>query len=279
MLKSIAKVLGLKELGSKINYHSSIHLNKKRFVIPILKNMGRLNLAIKEDWLLQFLKNINFDASATFVDIGVNVGQTLLNFRSVYNGPYLGFEPNPSCVFYLHNLIQVNGFKNTQILPVGLSNKNQLAKFFIKNESDSAGTVLSELRPGFYDQSAVNYVPLFKFDDLDLSNVSKIALIKIDVEGAELEVIQGMLEAIEKFQPLVICEVLDSHNLDNIPPMQQRADQLVKIIQALNYKVYRIRQNNSTIRYEPIENIELRLWTSESWNLNDYLFAPATLKL
>ena len=41
-----------------------------------------------------------------FIDVGVNVGQTLLKLKSISSEiNYLGFEPNPNCVNYLKNLI------------------------------------------------------------------------------------------------------------------------------------------------------------------------------
>jgi FkbM family methyltransferase len=88
------------------------------------------------------IKKKQLPADGIFIDVGVNVGQTLLNFRSCYENPYWGFEPNPSCVYYLQTLIKKNKFKNTRIIPVGLSSQNELAKFYIKNETDSAGTIV-----------------------------------------------------------------------------------------------------------------------------------------
>ena len=83
--RGIAKFFRLKQLTSKFNFNTSHTINGKKFIIPVIKNMGLLNLSVKEDWLMEVLKKLNIPENSSFVDIGVNVGQTLLTFRSLYS--------------------------------------------------------------------------------------------------------------------------------------------------------------------------------------------------
>lgn len=266
----------LKRLVSNINFNVKIQLNNKNFIVPVIKNMGLLNRALdNEDWFLHLLKSLNLQADEDFIDIGVNVGQTLLKFRSVYDNVYWGFEPNPSCVYYLDQLIKANHFKNINLIPVGLSTESSIAKFYLKNEVDSAGTMINELRPGYYSADDITYIPLFSLDQLRPDIKGKIALIKIDVEGAELEVLSGMTETLKKHQPLIVCEVLDSHTSENIPNMQHRADKLVKLMQRLNYSIHRVNHSGNVLNPQPLSEIRIKKWSPESWNQNDYLFLPA----
>lgn len=274
-MKGIARKLGLKQFSSKINFSTSLRLNGKKFKIPVIRNMGLLNLKVREDWFLDLLKKLNIPEKSAFVDIGVNVGQTLLTFRSHYNNPYWGFEPNPSCVFYLHNLIEANSFKHTHILPVGLSTGSELMKFYIKNEVDSAGTIVKDLRPDYYENEQVNYVPLFAFDSLAMDEIKPISLIKIDVEGAELEVMSGLVKTLALHRPKIICEILDCHSEKSQAAMQARADKLMKLLADHQYEVYRILHAGGSISFEKIKSLTLKLWTPESFDLNDYLFVPA----
>jgi FkbM family methyltransferase len=273
-LKEVAKFLKLKQLNALFNYSTTINLNTKKFKVPIIKNMGLLNLSVKEDWFLELLKKLKVPEGTSFVDVGVNVGQTLLLFRSHYSNTYWGFEPNPACVYYLNALIESNRFRNTHILPVGLSSEKTLAKFYRKNDSDSAGTIVSDLRPDYYEAGETNYVPLFIFDELGIDNMGSISLIKIDVEGAELEVLAGMSETLKKHQPVVICEILDCHSEKSVASMQARADSLVELMRSLNYSVYRILHKDSKIAFEKTAEIKLKVWTPQSWDLNDYLLVP-----
>jgi FkbM family methyltransferase len=267
---SIKKIIG------HFNFNTSISLNNRNYKIPIINNMGYANRHLKGDgWLLQLFKTFNLAPDATFIDVGVNVGQTLLAFRSCFeNNMYIGFEPNSSCVYYVNKLVQVNRLKNVNIIPAGLSVDNLIAKFYTKGDVDAAATTVNELRPGFYNTDNVTYVPIYAFDTLQLDNAKKISLIKIDVEGGELEVISGMKENLAKHKPVVVCEILDSHTQENIPAMQARADKLAHIMESLQYEMYRIFYIDGKITPKPMAKATIKMWTTESWNSNDYLFLP-----
>ena len=115
----------LKTLLSKLNYTQTVRVGKTAFKIPVIQNMGRANLKQSDTWMLDFFTSMRLTDTSGFIDIGVNVGQTLLQFRSVSAQPYWGFEPNPSCVHYLNALISANQFKSTHInsliLPTGVT--------------------------------------------------------------------------------------------------------------------------------------------------------------
>lgn len=270
----------IKKLVGRFNFNTSITLNGRNYKIPIINNMGYANRNLKNDgWLFQLFKTFNLTPDATFIDVGVNVGQTLLAFRSCFeNNMYIGFEPNSGCVYYVNKLVQVNGLNNVNIIPAGLSGDNLIAKFYTKGDVDAAATTVNELRPGFYNTDNVTYVPVYAFDTLQLDNVKKISLVKIDVEGGELDVIIGMQESLSKHKPVVVCEILDSHTQENIPSMQSRADKLVQIMKTLQYDMYRILDTDGKITPEPVEKAIIKKWTPESWNLNDYLFLPKGTK-
>jgi FkbM family methyltransferase len=273
-IRKIAKTLKLKRITERFNFTSSVTLNSKKFIIPIIKNMGFSNLKLKSDWFLQLLKQLNLPKDSSFIDIGVNVGQTLLTFKSCYNNPYWGFEPNSACVFYLNTLIDINNIKNANIIPLGLSSHNSVAKFYLKGDVDSAATTVNELRPDFYEVQNATYVPLFSFDSLELAEINNISLIKIDVEGAELEVLLGLTETIRKYQPRIICEILDYHADSSKQVMQERADKLFTHVSSLNYDIYRLVHTGNEIQTEKQDKIVLKQWTEESFDLNDYLLVP-----
>lgn len=270
--------MGIRSIGKSImsafNFGTTITLNNHKFRIPIIKNMGLPNVSLKEEWISHLFRLLQLNENSSFIDIGVNVGQTLLKFRSNYEIPYWGFEPNPSCVFYVQALIRANHFKKVNIIPVGLSSENGLGKFFLKNDVDASGTIVQDLRPDFYQQGDVEYVPLFSFDSLLLPEIGTISLIKIDVEGAELDVISGMRQAIKEHQPFIICEILDYHSEKSKESSQNRANKLVDIMHSLGYDIFRIKHNGNNLSFDRIQAVELTQWVPESWDRNDYLFAP-----
>ncbi|WP_342087797.1 FkbM family methyltransferase [Dyadobacter sp. OTU695] len=270
----------IKGLTRHVNFTASIKRNNKSFKIPVVNNIGLSNFAAEDDgWFLQLVKAIDLPAGSSFIDVGVNVGQSLVAFRSYRDNPYYGFEPSPHCAFYVNKLIKVNKLRNTHLIPAGLSSSAEILKFYCKVGADSSATMVGELRPGHYSEEDISYVPVFPFDELGLDGMPDISFIKIDVEGAELEVLTGLKQTLQKYNPVITCEVLDCHNAEtNLHILQERANQLVKLVKSLNYTIYRIRPEKR-LNFDKIEEIILKQYDSQSQYLNDYLFLPATRKI
>ena len=98
-------------LLEKINLTYNITLNKKRIKIPIVSGIGYSTIWTTELWMIDILKILLFLKDGVFIDIGANIGQTLIKLKCVNpDTQYFGFEPNPSCVFYMRELIKKGTF-------------------------------------------------------------------------------------------------------------------------------------------------------------------------
>lgn len=276
-VRKIAKALGAKKISGAVNFNSTLNLNNRKFKIPVIHNMGIENTKVKPDFIYNLFRYVKMSDKGCFLDIGVNVGQTLLKFRSCRNNQYIGFEPNPACVHYLTNLINANKMKHATIIPIGLSSSNTIVSFYQKSDVDTAGTMVNDLRPDYYTEDDLHYIPVFTLDSVDVINDKKIELIKVDVEGAESDVLIGMARVVSEHKPAIICEVLDSHTEENVKIMQPRADKLVATVHAYDYKVYRLDHSDATIKHEEVSEIKLRKWVPESEFLNDYVFLPSNV--
>ena len=244
-LKSFAK-----QLYSKVNFTMKITVNNKSFVIPHIYGSS---FSINEEWILVVLKSIFKIKGGTFLDVGVNLGQTLVEVKSIdANRNYIGFEPNPACVFYVEELKRVNGFANCNIFPVGLytSDTILLLDLYEDNITNSGGSIIEK----YWDYK--NYqvkrkllVPVFSFDTVaqTLEN-PKFDIIKIDVEGAELEVIKTLQDIIRRDNPFIIVEILSAYSVENKLRFDRQI-QIEKLLKSLNYNILRIIENkNSTLK-------------------------------
>lgn len=275
LIKTNLQVL-TKKITERINFKQTLKINGKKFIIPVVKNIGYDNLIFGDGkWKLLLFKKLLNLKRGHFIDIGVNVGQTLLALKSINSDvTYIGFEPNSNCVFYVNYLIKANNFKNSVIIPIGLYNETKIMTFDMGNEADQAGTLVENLRPGYYNSNRI-FVPVFKFDNVvEAINMGDVSLLKIDVEGAELEVLQGMKQFMALKKPIIICEILWAHNSQKLPDCKKRNDAIIKTLSDSNYLIYQIIKSEDANLVESIKKIstiENTVYTEENRELCDYL--------
>ena len=149
-----------------------------------------------------------------------------------------------------------------------------LEKTFI---DDVRATIVPELRPGYFVKE--EQVLSLNYDDFYQDY--KIAFVKIDVEGAELDVLTGMKNSLIKYKPIIVCEVLDSHDESVLEFTQHRASELSSFLHNIGFELIQFETNNAheIIAFTKIDSISIKQWTTESYNLNDYLFYPSEREL
>lgn len=198
-----------------------------------------------------------------FIDVGANVGQTMMKVLSMdKHRAYLGFEPQIDCCSYIENFIIQNGLQEHLILPFGLSNKNGFVELLKRNcGGDGSASVIKGFRPDdFY--KIKQYIYVMQGDDIIRElKPSQISAIKIDVEGSELEVVQGFDETLKKFSPFVIFEVLNHYlaatkqQLDDqtISFREQRLAVLEDTLRNLGYSIYNIQSSDRIVEVPQIQ--------------------------
>jgi len=230
----------------------------------------------KAHWKTRAIAAILARRSGTFIDVGANVGQSLLDFlSSSHRSAYLGFEPNLTCYQHLATFIAENCLDNCKVVPAGLGDRNGIATLYrLAGDVDSGGTMLKELRP----RTKVMSDPccIFKLDDLpELLPEPEIALIKIDAEGSELAVLRGMEMTVRRAQPWLLCEVLHRDDLAEAAPYHRRCAELMRLLRELGYGVQRaVHDDAQIVELEGVSEFPDKLWTDESIRLCDYLFVP-----
>lgn len=271
-MKEIIKSV-LKKIASFFNFTLSIRLSGNYFRIPILGGLGYGNFKMEEKWMLVIIKNLLKIESSKFVDVGANIGQTLLKLRSVDEDiHYIGFEPNASCNHYLQRLIKRNAIKNVRILPVGISTKTEIGAlhFYEDNVTDSSASILSNFRENKILHKA--FIPIFNVETLQNTvDFDKISILKIDVEGSELEVLQSFKKQINHSNPFILMEILPVYDaLKNVRRLE-RQQNIQEILNELNYSIFRIKKNkNELLGLSKIENFGVH----SNLNACDYVFVP-----
>jgi FkbM family methyltransferase len=158
-------------------------------------------------------------------DVGANIGFfTLIAARHVGdNGRVVAFEPLEENAAAMERNLALNGVENVTIVRKALSDRPGRMGMSVPNTPD-AGT-----RAALGGDGPV--VEVARLDDLDLPAPD---LVKIDIEGAEVDAVQGMLATLTAASPVLLIEVHDEEGTT------ARWDALDELLRPLGYKVERL---------------------------------------
>ncbi len=143
------------------------------------------------------------------LDIGTNIGWVAHNLAQISRtGLVYGFEPDPFNYDRCAENIALNNFKNLTVFPIGLGANQASAGMQVRTPSNLGGN-----RVTLMGAPNTRVVKIRRLDDIELvQQLSKIDLVKIDVEGYELNVLRGARKTIETHHPVLFIE-LDDNNL------------------------------------------------------------------
>lgn len=275
VLSHLARRMGIQRRVSwylrRVNYSRKIHINGVEISIPSIRG---ITCGVSEPWMTDLLGKVLQEQHGAFLDVGVNVGQTLIKVKALdQHREYIGFEPNPVCAFYVQELIKQNKFENCTLLPVGLFIEDCVLSLdlFSDDVTDSSASLIDNFRPDHKIHSRV-FVPVFRFDSLaKLAGSESIGIVKIDVEGAELEVVKSLLKVIQRDKPLILIEVLPVYSDKNAFRMD-RQNELEKIFADTGYAILRV-EKTSANTYSGLKRVE-KIGIHSDLTQCDYVIVP-----
>src|SRR5450755_3629853 len=240
MHTNFVKLLYRLGLLKSINILSSRKVKKTKISIPVLGGIGLDNIYLPELWMCDLIEYGISVNPGFFIDIGVTIGQTLIKLRAIDRElPYVGFEPNAECVHYINRLVKLNNFKNINLIPVGLFSKNAVITLSLYSESgaDPSASLIENFRK--------NNVPVFEYGGIESTKqMGRISMIKIDVEGAELEVLSSLKSVILENQPIVLIEILPAYDKD-FTNRVERQNTIAVLMNELGYTILRVHKSKS----------------------------------
>jgi FkbM family methyltransferase len=180
-----------------------------------LKRRGGLSifprqLTLEEQYLSDLGPSLT---SQTIYDVGAWEGITTLFWARAVgrDGKVIVFEPNQeNCERILINL-SINNFNNVIIHPIGLGKNSYSTTLIFPKHSLAEGSANQTIQTSIKRKYA-NYrsIPIL-IDTLDhqIDTFSLPApdLVKLDIEGLEADVLQGMSITMEKYKPKLLIEI------------------------------------------------------------------------
>ncbi len=174
-----------------------------RLQVPIKYHYGRLRQELEPEMaLLPAL----VAAGDRVIDVGGNRGTYAYRLATL-GARVEVFEPNPICLRVLRDWAEHRGAVNVHA--VALSASNGTAELAIPiDEAGVEHDASASIEHGVGTDVRLETVPIATLDSFGFRDAS---LIKIDVEGHELSVIEGGLETIAASSPALLIEIEQRH--------------------------------------------------------------------
>lgn len=158
----------------------------------------------------------------TILDVGANIGLMTIPFSKMIgtNGKVLSFEPQPKIYYTLCGNIAINNLNNVESYNLAVGDTNEplfLPSIDYKKLNNFGGISLSD--------SGDVKINQIKLDDLSFE---KLNFIKIDVEGMEINVLEGSKETIKKHRPILYIE----------NDRKDKSEMLLSFLLSNNYNCY-----------------------------------------
>ena len=125
------------------------------------------------------------------IDIGANVGDSALWWWIYFDAKVISFEPLKKTFDILDENVKLNR-----------------ANIEIHNSALGKGSpIYGDSNGGMFSFNGEKSLETVRLDDL---NLKKVDIVKIDVEGFELDVIEGAMDTLTRFKPRIIIETHSS---------------------------------------------------------------------
>lgn len=181
-------------------------------------------------WLLEEYKERGFEINNedTIIDIGGHVGLFSM-YASIKckSGKIFTYEPIKENFQLMKENIQLNKLTNINIFNLGVSDKNGKKKIFLNK--DSSGHSFYAKTDQWIEINTISLNDIFK-----TNNIEKCHFLKLDCEGAEFEILEGLNEQyFEKIEKLCLEYHIFENDSDKFQKLKRK---LIKYNFSLNEK-------------------------------------------
>jgi FkbM family methyltransferase len=163
-------------------------------------------------------------------DVGANIGFFSMLGASLVgpDGRVYAFDPVPHHADAIRHNLGLNDIRNFTLIEKAVADHSGRARLLVPPESTGARVDSQDPAPGegHIEVEEID-VDLVTLDELVESNVIRPPdVVKIDVEGAEVEVVKGMSRTLARYRPVLLCE------------MHGRNGEYAKLVASMGFDVY-----------------------------------------
>ena len=184
---------------------------------------------------------------SVFLDVGANQGEfSIAAARVAQRGKVIAFEPVAEYRDRLFENIKLNNFRNIEVIPVALGDKDCELPIYDSQNRHTDGTKNEGLTTLFCQSSRQDpreTVRVRRLDDvLNQLGISRVHVVELDVEGAEWIALRGAQNTITRDRPVLIVEI----NKATCQAAGYQAETFVEWLAGLNYRIEKIIEGGKT---------------------------------
>lgn len=209
--------------------------------------MGYYNLR-----LVSFLDRI-LEPGMTVVDVGANIGEVTLVCanRVGQDGCVVALEPVSGIADELQLNVQCNGLHSVvQIFRQGLAAEIGRLPIYAscgQHDVNEAHQGLGSLHGIEGVDQCIGMVDITTLDELaQRIGLSRLDLLKIDIEGGELPCLRGGIETLRRFSPVIVVEVQERPSL----AAGYHSREILELLEPLGYRFYRLEVKGRLVRID-----------------------------
>lgn len=200
--------------------------------------------------------------AVNFFDVGANIGHHSL-FMSSHADRIFAFEPFSVVRNEMERKLARAGVDNVTIFPVALGDKNESGTFWPPTGANQGTGTLGNNLPDNASAETIS-VQVKRGDDFFAENhLPPITLLKMDVEGYEVQALEGLRQTIWRDRPPIFIELQHDHGPGSGPQKGVRVRDLLYP----NHLVFKVGNSRGKFTLEPFK----------SGNTKEALVLPAEL--
>lgn len=202
-----------------------------------------LDISDYPEWLLYFHSKIDsslsilsfIDPGDIVLDIGGNIGQTalIIGHKVGKTGKVISFEPYPATIEKFERNLSLNdSISNVRLEKFGLGDRE--TKLLMHQDSVTNSGANRVVHQSLKEKTGVEEISIRTLDSyIKEKNISKIDLIKIDVEGFEMSVLKGGQQTLSEYKPDLFIEL----STENLKDQETSGEELIKFLENIGYKI------------------------------------------
>jgi FkbM family methyltransferase len=200
----------------------------------------------------------------TYLDVGANIGLLSVPIlKSFSDCKVISFEPSPNALPYLQRTHAASPWKDRWTV-VGAAAGTEVREVAFCVSEASNGAFDGLISTGRVPSAGTVSVPMTTVDRVWSDHgCPKVSVMKIDVEGFEIDVLRGAAECISSTKPIILLEWCRA----NLAASQVPAGKLIEFAEANSYAVFTIDA------LMPVDT-EAALWLQMTMGIENFLLIP-----